>query len=310
MLREVKTLLWMARRRIFGPRILWRLKTDGSLPPRKRSMDNPLSDVGVLKFHCTDDSRPMFDAFGDEWDRHLSNMFLPEQRVLIKINLNTADPYPATTSPDFLAALIDFLLSKGLRHILVGDCCSNGCLPTRRMAEDTGILEAIAGRGARMIYFDETPWVRVPIDGFFLKQVTVPRIAVEVDRIISLANLKTHAHADFTMGFKLAVGFMHPVERKLLHWHHLREKTVEISLAVPPDLIIVDGRSTFITQGPSKGRLEQAGVVLVGNSLLEVDAEAYRELYRLKAKFGCLEHFEEDPYQTTQLRHARRLGFQ
>ncbi|MBI4775655.1 MAG: DUF362 domain-containing protein [Deltaproteobacteria bacterium] len=272
-------------------------------------MDRPLSDVGVLRFPCSEDPRDAFDAFGAEWDRCLSKRFLPEHRLLIKINLNTADPYPASTSPDFLAALVDFLMGRGMRHILVGDCSANTRLPTRRVAKAAGIADALAGR-AKMMYFDESTWVRVPIDGFFLKQVTVPRIAMEADRVISLANLKTHAYADFTMGFKLAVGFMHPVERKLLHLHHLREKTVEISLAVPPDLIIVDGRSAFITQGPNKGRLEHAGVVLVGDSLLQVDAEAYRELYRLKERFGCLEHFEEDPYETIQLRHARKVGFQ
>ena len=267
-----------------------------------------MTDVGVLKFRCTDDVETMFEAFGAEWDRYLSEVFRPEHSVLIKINLNSADPYPASTSPDFLGALVDFLLGKGIRRILVGDCSFLYHSTTRRVAEQCGIPDAIAGR-AEMAWFDEGPWVQVPIEGFFLKHVTVPKIAMEADRIISLANLKTHSAADFTMGFKLAVGFMHPVERKALHLHHVREKSVEISLAVSPDLVIVDGRNAFITGGPGHGRMEQAGVVLVGDSLLNVDAEAYRELYRLKEKFGCIEHFEEDPYDTVQLRHARKMGF-
>ena len=149
------------------------------------------------------------------------------------------------------------------------------------MWPEPGLL-AVAGK-AKLVFFDEGSWVTVPLPGTFLKKVTVPEIALNVDRIIFLANLKTHFLADFTFGLKLAVGFMHPLERSLLHQERLREKVVEINLAVPADLTIIDGRTAFVSGGPARGRAEKAGLVLAGTNPLAVDVEAYRQLYNLTA---------------------------
>lgn len=233
-------------------------------------------------------------------------MFKLGARVLIKINLNTSDPYPASTCPFMLAALIEFLQNRGISSIVVGDCSSISALPTRKVAKKAGILDALSG-SAKMVCFDEEPWVKVRVEGEFLKEVTVPRAVYEVDRIISMANLKTHHISDFTFGLKLAVGFMHPLERYPLHRDgHLKQIIPEISLAVPPDLTLIDGRTAFITGGPHIGRAEKAGVFIMGSEQLAVDVEAYRQLYLLKKRHGCLEHFKEDPFEMPQLAHARK----
>ncbi len=66
------------------------------------------------------------------------------------------------------------------------------------------------------------------------------------------ANIKSHIESDFSFGMKLGVGFVHPLERFPMHRDHLREKIAEINLAVPQDLTIIDGRTTFITGGPDR----------------------------------------------------------
>ncbi len=242
-----------------------------------------------------------------EWDGLAGALPQPGQSVLIKININSANPFPASTSPDMLAALVDFLYGRGIREIIVADCSAVGALPTRRVVGKTGILAAM-GNKARFACFDDGLWVRVPVTGRYLTEVTVPRLAVEVDKIICLANLKTHQEALFSFGLKLAVGFMHPMERFALHKEYLGEKIAEISLAVPPDLVIVDGRKAFVTGGPDVGRIEKPGVVLIGTNPLAVDVEAYRRMHELKKSCGCLDGFSEDPFASAQLRHARELG--
>jgi uncharacterized protein (DUF362 family) len=229
------------------------------------------------------------------------------ERILFKINLNTADPYPASTDPEFLIALLDAFKDKGYRNLLVGDCSSIGALPTQKVAAQTGIAEALSGK-AKLICFDNEPWVRVNIGGKHLPSAVVPKIVFEVDRIIHLANLKTHTLADFSFGMKLSVGYMHPLERKELHRESLREKVAELAIAVQPDLTVIDGRQAFICGGPAKGLIEKAGVVLWGENPLAVDVEAYRRLYALKNKFDCLEGFAEDPFVMRQLQYARQIG--
>ncbi len=241
------------------------------------------------------------------WAENFSDLILPGQSVLIKINLNTADPYPASSSPEMLGRLVQFLHQRGIHQIKVGDCSSIGALPTQRVVKKIGVGDVIKGK-AEMVNFDEGPWVKVPIQGKYLQGVTVPKIALEADRILFLANLKTHQHADFSFGLKLGVGFLHPLERYPLHRDHLQEKVVEINLALPPDLTIIDGRTALITGGPAKGRIEKGGIILLGTHPLAVDVEAYKHLDGLKKCYGCIDGFREDPYEMKQLGHGRNIG--
>jgi uncharacterized protein (DUF362 family) len=228
-------------------------------------------------------------------------------RILIKINLNTADEYPASTDPAFLVALLAAFRDKGFNNLLVGDCSSMGALPTRKVAKQAGVTKALSGR-AELICFDNKPWARVNAAGRYLPLVTVPKIVFDVDRIIHLANMKSHALADFSFGMKLGVGYMHPLERCALHDEFLHEKIAELALAVQPDLTIIDGRSAFVTGGPVIGRVETAGILLWGENPLAVDVEAYRRLYHLKKQLTCVETFAKDPFAMRQLKHARQIG--
>jgi len=229
------------------------------------------------------------------------------ERILVKINLNTADAYPASTDPGFLMALLDAMRGKGYKNLLVGDCSSISALPTRRVAAQTGITESVRGK-SQQVFFDNEPWVRVNIGGKFLSSAVVPRMVFEVDRIIHLANMKTHSLADFSFGMKLGVGYMHPLERRELHREYLQEKVAELALAVQPDLTVIDGRQAFVCGGPVNGCVEKAGIVLWGENPLAVDVEAYRRLYALKKKVDCLEGFTEDPFEMRQLQHAHQIG--
>jgi uncharacterized protein (DUF362 family) len=285
-------------RKLLKPAVLKKMVVSGTMAPRQRKPENGMPCV-LRAGGDREALKGIFAAWGD--------LFAPGMKVLIKININTANPYPASTSPDMLAGLVEILYEYGIRDIAVGDCSSVRVVPTRRVVGKTGILPAIAGK-AEFVCFDDGPWVSVPVGGRYLPQVTVPRLAMEADRIVYLANMKTHHHAHFSFGLKLAVGFMHPMERFALHSEHLEEKAAEINLAVAADLIVVDGRAAFITGGPDTGRIEKPGVVLAGTNPLAVDVEAYKTVLKLKKQYGCLEGFKDDPFAMAQLRHARELG--
>jgi uncharacterized protein (DUF362 family) len=245
-------------------------------------------------------------SFEEIWCSHFSRVIRPGHRVLIKVNLNTGLPYPASTAPDMLKALLGFLHRLGITDILVGDCSSRSALPTRGQATAAGLPDAAAAF-ARMVYFDEGKWVRVPINGHYLTSVTVPGVVYDVDRIIALANMKSHFRADFSFGLKLGVGFMHPQERAALHRGHLQEKVAEINLAVQSDLTIIDGRTAFITGGPNEGETAEANVLIAGLNPLAVDLEAYRCLYALRESHGCVGSFQQNPSAMAQFSHAQQL---
>jgi len=297
--------IYAIKRWLFRPAILRNMVVEGTHSPRTRSIlpgDSRtflLTEAGNLE--------RTFEAIGKIWDKHWSSFFLPQHSILIKINLNTADPYPASTDPRMLEVLLRFLHKRNFRRLWVGDCSSVQSLPTRKVAAKTGIIEALSGM-ASFLSFDEGPWVSVPIPGHYLKEITVPRIALEADRIISLSNMKSHLESDFSFGMKLGIGFVHPLERFPMHRDHLREKIAEINLAVPPDLTIIDGRTAFITGGPNRGKTARCDAVIAGTDVVEADLTAYNVLFDAKRKNDQLGGFTEDPFGMVQFSHAKKLG--
>jgi len=272
----------------------------GQAKPRI-AKNHPAKDQVFVYLYNNEDAglKDLCSSIAPAWEK--------TERILIKINLNTADAYPASTDPEFLVALLDAFRDRGFKNLLVGDCSSMGALPTRKVAYQAGLTNVLRGR-ARLIYFDNEPWVQVSLNGKYLSSVVVPKEVFEADRIIHLANMKSHALANFSFGMKLGVGYMHPLERCDLHDEFLQEKIAELALAIQPDLTIIDGRQAFVSGGPVKGRVEKANVLLWGENPLAVDVETYRRLYALKKKFACLEGFTQDPFAMRQLKHARQIG--
>ena len=168
------------------------------------------------------------------------------------------------------------------------------------------MFELARDLGVELIAFDDKPddWVRVKINGDYLSSVSMPRSAYEADRIVYLPCLKTHNLARFSGALKLAVGFMHPGERRALHARHLEQKIAEISLCWQPHLIIMDGRKAFVSGGPAKGQLAKPEVVLASGDLVAIDVEAIKVILAYEANNKLM----ADPWQLPQVMTALRHG--
>jgi uncharacterized protein (DUF362 family) len=282
------------------PKVLKNKQVKGTARPRQALLKE--RPPAVLRISNSDH---YWTAVESAWQQLWANWF-KGQSILVKINLNSADPYPASTCPVFLREFLHFLQKSGAGEILVGDCSAVNSLPTRRVARRIGLDVAVAGL-ASLVFFDELEWVEVAIPGQYLDKVTVPGLLYEVDRVINLTNLKTHCLADYSLALKAAVGYMHPLERISMHKDNLQQKTVEINLAVMADLTVIDGRMAMISGGPARGATCPADLLLIGDHPAAVDYQAYQELYRLKQQHNCLEHFRENPLDMPQLEHAARV---
>ena len=127
-------------------------------------------------------------------------------------------------------------------------------------------------------------WVRIKVNGDYLDTISMPRSAYEADKIVYLPCMKTHNIAGFTGALKLAVGFMHPGERRALHARSLQQKIAEISLCWQPDIIVMDGRKAFVSGGPDKGQLVEPGLLLASGDLIAIDVEARKLILAYNAK--------------------------
>ncbi len=174
--------------------------------------------------------------------------------ILLKPNFNTGDAPPGSSDPDFVKAVIELLHEHGASKVILGES-SMFSLSTRKVLEDTGMLRKAEEAGAEVAPFDEGKWVKVSTGGKYLRTVSLPENALAAKKLVYVCCMKTHRWAKFSLSLKLAVGFMKPSERMLLHARNLEEKIADLNLVVHPSLIIVDGRKCFINGWTSMWRI-------------------------------------------------------
>ncbi len=225
--------------------------------------------------------------------------------VLIKINLNSANPYPASTSREMLDAILNSLIALGVKKICIGDCSGLTHLPTREVIKKKG-LSNLKKYGIKIKAFDYGRWVKIAINSVYFKDIILSESIYKYDKIINLANLKSHSEAGFSFATKSLVGFMHPYQRFELHRDHIEEKIAELSLAIQPDINIVDARSIFVDGGPDTGTVAEAKTIIINNNLLEADLSAYNLLSSFKQKFG-MEDFDQNPYNSRFFKHFIKI---
>jgi len=226
-------------------------------------------------------------------------------KVLVKPNFNSPDPYPGSTDLVFLRAVIELLLEAGAR-VTVGESSGGIWRPSRNVFRKLGIFELVHHLGVELIAFEDRAgdWVRVKVGGDYLDTVTMPRSAYEADKIVYLPCMKTHGLARFSGALKLAVGFMHPGERRALHAHRIEQKIAEISLSWQPNLIIMDGRKAFVSGGPAKGQLVEPGLLFASGDLVAIDVEAMKVISTYEARNRLV----GNPWQSQQIVTALKHG--
>jgi uncharacterized protein (DUF362 family) len=222
--------------------------------------------------------------------------------VLVKPNFNSADPPPASSSPDFLKAVIELLYEHGAGKVVVGESSLQGT-STRTVMEKTGALAAAKAAGAEVVFFDEEKWVNVNVGGKYLGDVSLPKRALKADRLIYCCCMKTHFRADFSLSLKLGFGFVKGSERLAFHLHKLKEKLVDLNLVFHPNLMIMDGRKCFITGGPFSGKVRAPGVVLASGDRVAIDVESIKIIEGYKDS-----KLKDAPWSYLQICRAAELG--
>ena len=198
------------------------------------------------------------------------------------------------------------LLKEAGANVVVGESSGAIWRPTKRVMERLGALRQLTDIGAEVIAFDERAWdwVRVRVDGDYIKEVTVPGSVYEADKIVYLPCMKTHQLARFSLSLKLGVGLVHPGERRRMHMGNLERKVAEFSLALQPDLIVMDGRKAFVSGGPAKGELVEPGFIMASGDLVAIDVEALKIL----GSYGAKNRLFPNPYDSPQIATALRHG--
>ncbi len=235
------------------------------------------------------------------------------ETILLKPNYNTAGPFPRSSDPEFIKAVIEILYEAGAGKVVLGE--RTAFLNSRRVLEQTGIIEVAEGAEAQVrvfgkdgwqVLFDRKGWRRVDVPrGQYLRKVSLAKEAVETEKIVYVPLIKTHHAADFTGSIKLAMGFVKPFfDQITFHLKHLREKLAELCIVVKPDLILMDARKIFIRGGPSKGELREPNLILASGNQVAIDVEGVKIVQSYPG--NSLEG--KNVWDLIQIKHAADLG--
>jgi uncharacterized protein (DUF362 family) len=213
--------------------------------------------------------------------------------VFIKPVNNSGNPYPATTSPTAIAAMVEILKEKGARRMIVGDMSGVQYVrfsPTslsgssRSLMVSSGVAKAVHASGAEMHCFEEGGWNAfyedLPATGSNWKHgLMMPNILKEVQHIILMPRCSRHILAGSSLGMKAAVGYWRHDTR--LEYHRdaatLQEKTAEgntvKTLSTKQRLVISAADKVLTTFGPDKGYVFEPdnGLIIASGSVVAHD---------------------------------------
>lgn len=213
--------------------------------------------------------------------------------VFIKPVNNSGNPYPATTSPTAIAAMVEVLKEKGAGRVIVGDMSGVEFLrfsstslsgSSRALMTSSGLAKAVQTSGAEMHCFEEGGWDAFyedwPMAGSNWKRgLMMPNILKEVQHIILMPRCSRHVLAGSSLGLKAAVGYWRHDTR--LEYHRdaatLQEKTAEgntvTTLSAKQRLVISAADKLLTTFGPDKGYVFEPdnGLIIASGSVVAHD---------------------------------------
>jgi uncharacterized protein (DUF362 family) len=239
-------------------------------------------------------------------------------RILIKPNMNTGDPWPGGgTDPHFLDALIQVLQDAGYGNLTVGDSCGPWG-PTERVIKKVGYDSVCKKNRVELLDFDKGKWMHITnSNAEFLGRFgggdgTVGYVEAlrNFDKIIYTPIMKTHFLGHITQSLKLSVGILHRADRggHLHAFNHIfvGQGSAEINIPIKPDLIIMDGRRSFISGGPSHGEEVAPGFILASGDQVANDVTGIQVLQEWYPQ--TQNKITMDAWKVNQIAQAVKVG--
>jgi uncharacterized protein (DUF362 family) len=217
---------------------------------------------------------------------------LAAAKVLLKPNLVTDHPASsgATTTPELVAGVIEYLQDHGASDITVAEGSWTGC-PTERAFRACGYVELARRYGVKLVDLKKDSWRVVAAQDMELK---VCRRALETDFFLNLPVLKGHCQTGLTCALKNLKGCIPDEEKRRFHALGLHRPIALLASVLPTHLTLVDALCGDLTfeEGGTPVRLDR---LLLGSDPVLVDsygaslmgfAPAQIEHLRLAAELG------------------------
>ena len=203
------------------------------------------------------------------------------RRVLIKPCASYPAPYPITTSPEILNAIIEGIRKVGNADILIADGTTSG-------ESIYPVYQALGYNFHNVLMLDIRDSIFVEVENpltqyFAVASFWVPNVVLRSDFLISVSPFKIcNGTAYLSVANLLSLLPVNKYQKdRLGGWGTLHDLGIERVLAdlyftLPFDLGIIEARQELIyTDDPTKGTAEEYGKVIIGKPH-EVDLDASR----------------------------------
>lgn len=205
-----------------------------------------------------------------------------DKTVLLKPNLVGPDPLGVmNTHPVVIAATRESFLRLGASQVFVGDGPAMD-RDTEAVIESVRLSEYIGPLARTFVDLnvDEVERVQLRTRASRLKELYLPKTALGADFLVSMPKLKTHHWAGVTLSLKnmfgIVPGSCYGWPKNVLHWAGIDRAILDINAAAWPDFAIVDGITGMEGNGPIQGTSKAAGVLVLGDDAVAVDATCCR----------------------------------
>jgi uncharacterized protein (DUF362 family) len=242
--------------------------------------------------------------------------------VFIKPALNSGYPYPATTSPIAMAAMVELLKDRGAGRVIVGDMSGIRDVKlspegvtgsSRKLMESCGMARIVQAAGAEVHFFEEARWDAFygdapSVNSHWKSRLMMPNILKQVEHIVLMPRCGRHVLAGSSLGLKAAVGYWRTDTRLEYHRDALtfQEKTAEgntvETLCKKQRLVVSAADKILTTFGPDNGYVFQpkTGLVIASKSVVAHDMVSLAWLLQNRHNIPSSEKdgWFKDPYNS------------
>jgi uncharacterized protein (DUF362 family) len=210
------------------------------------------------------------------------------KRIVLKPNIVEFDPAGViNTHPSVIAAAIEAFLRLDAAEVVVAEGPGHR-RDNEYLLTASGMVDMLRERQVRYVdlNFDSVRQVRLGSRFTALGHLYLPTTVLDADLFVSMPKLKTHHWAGVTLSMKNLFGIVpssiYGWPKNVLHWAGLEGSIVDINSSLTmPRFAIVDGIVGMEGNGPIQGEARRAGVLVLGDDFVAVDATCAR-LMRIK----------------------------
>jgi uncharacterized protein (DUF362 family) len=197
------------------------------------------------------------------------------QRVYLKVNTNSGDEFPYSTSPEMIRWVTAKVRERG-GEVFVGDRSFFGDRNTVANFRNNGIAAVCEELGVDLHVFGDratdtaansVDWMDLPAEvegvgarsAYWTGTMRIPAMVAQADHIVAMPCVKTHFIATYTMSMKNMIGIINPQDRSLANnlGNHstaadkLHRQVAFMNKAGPAvSLVVLDGWNALLSGGP------------------------------------------------------------